>query len=99
MTMIVLDRLWTTMKEKGISQYKLIYHDGISPSQITRLKRNENVNTHTINMLCDILECDIIDIMEYIPGIKIIQTTEHIYFVYPICLASYFLSFIIKNYS
>lgn len=70
MTMIVFERLWTTMKEKGISQYKLIYHDGISPSQITRLKQNENVNTHTINMLCDILECDIIDIMEYIPGNK-----------------------------
>lgn len=65
--MIVYDRLWTTMKEKGITQYKLINYYGISPSQITRLKRNANVNTHTINMLCDILECDIADIMEYIP--------------------------------
>lgn len=65
--MIVYDRLWTTMKEKGVSQYKLIYYYGISPSQITRLKRNQNVNTHTINMLCDILECGITDVMEYIP--------------------------------
>ena len=65
--MIVYDRLWTTMKEKGVTQYKLINYYGISPSQITRLKRNQNVNTHTINMLCDILECDITDIMEYIP--------------------------------
>ena len=65
--MIVYDRLWTTMKEKGITQYKLINYYGINPSQITRLKRNANVNPHTINMLCDILECDIMDIMEYIP--------------------------------
>lgn len=68
--MIVYDRLWTTMKEKGVTQYKLIHYYGISPSQITRLKRNANVNTHTINMLCDILECDIMDIMEYIPEKK-----------------------------
>ena len=48
--MIVYDRLWTTMKEKGVTQYKLINYYGISPSQITRLKRNQNVNTHTINL-------------------------------------------------
>lgn len=65
--MIVYDRLWTTMKEKGITQYKLINYYGISPSQITRLKRNANINTHTINMLCNILGCDIGDIMSYIP--------------------------------
>lgn len=65
--MLVYDRLWTTMKEKSVTQYKLIYYYGISPSQITRLKHNANVNTHTINMLCNILDCDIIDIMEYIP--------------------------------
>ena len=65
--MIVYDRLWETMKEKGITQYKLIHHYGISPAQITRLKRNANVNTHTINMLCEILGCSIEDIMEFIP--------------------------------
>lgn len=65
--MIVYDRLWKTMKEKGVSQYKLINYYGISPSQITRLKRNKNENTHTINMFCNILECDITDIMKYIP--------------------------------
>lgn len=63
--MIVYDRLWKTMKEKGVTQYKLIYHYGLSPSQITRLKRNANVNTHTIGLLCEILDCNVWDIMEY----------------------------------
>ncbi|MGN1025848.1 MAG: helix-turn-helix domain-containing protein [Faecousia sp.] len=36
------------MKEKGISQYSLIKDYHISPGQITRLKRNESVSTHTI---------------------------------------------------
>ena len=63
--MIVYDRLWNTMKAKGITQYALINHYGISPAQITRLKRNESVSVHTINMFCKILHCRVEDIMEY----------------------------------
>ena len=64
--MIVYDRLWKTMKDKGISQYALIKKYKISPSQITRLKRNESVSTHTIDVFCNILQCDVSDIMEHI---------------------------------
>lgn len=63
--MIVFDRLWKTMQEKGITQYKLINYYGISPAQITRLKKNANVNTHTLDMLCEILDCNLEDIIEY----------------------------------
>jgi len=55
------------MQEKGVSQYALIKKNGVSPAQITRLKRNESVSTHTIEMFCRILECKVEDIMEYIP--------------------------------
>jgi len=54
------------MKEKGVSQYALIKRHGVSPAQITRLKRNESVSTHTIEMFCKILDCKVEDIMEYI---------------------------------
>lgn len=63
--MITYDRLWETMKHKGISQYALIKKYHISPGQLTRLKRNESVSTHTIDVFCKILDCDICDIMEY----------------------------------
>ncbi|MBQ9141780.1 MAG: helix-turn-helix transcriptional regulator [Lachnospiraceae bacterium] len=63
--MIVFDRLWETMRQKGVTQYKLINVYGISPAQITRLKRNANINTHTLNMLCEILDCNLEDISEY----------------------------------
>lgn len=63
--MIVYDKLWETMKKKGISQYTLIKKYHVSPGQITRLKRNESVSTHTIDMFCKILDCDIFDIIEY----------------------------------
>ena len=63
--MIIYDKLWETMKEKGITQYALIKKDNISPAQITRLKRNESVSTHTIDIFCDILDCKVEDIMEH----------------------------------
>lgn len=63
--MIVFNKLWQVMKEKNISQYKLINDYNISPSQLTRLKRNESVSTNTIDKFCEILDCDIWDIMEY----------------------------------
>ncbi|MBQ6626723.1 MAG: helix-turn-helix transcriptional regulator [Ruminococcus sp.] len=63
--MIVYDKLWQTMEEKGITQYALIKTYKISPAQITRLKRNESVSTHTIEMFCKILDCNVSDIMEY----------------------------------
>ena len=63
--MISFEKLWDTMKEKGISQYALIKKYGVSPAQITRLKRNESVSTHTIEMFCEILDCRGEDIMEY----------------------------------
>lgn len=63
--MIVFDRLWTTMKEKGVSQYKLIKEHKISTGQLDRLRKNENVSTYTLDQLCRILNCRLEDIAEY----------------------------------
>ena len=64
--MISYDKLWAVMQAKGITQYALIKEYRVSPGQITRLKRNESVSTHTIDMFCRILQCDVGDIMQYI---------------------------------
>ena len=64
--MISYNNLWKVMEEKGVSQYTLIKKYKISPAQITRLKRNESVSTHTIEMFCRILDCAVGDCMEYI---------------------------------
>jgi len=65
--MIVYDGLWEIMRQRGISQYALIKKHNISPAQITRLKRNESVSTHTIDVFCRILQCEVGEIMKYIP--------------------------------
>lgn len=58
--------LWEVMRAKSITQYALIKTYGVSPAQITRMKRNESVSTHTIEMFCKILDCQPGDIMTYI---------------------------------
>ncbi len=64
--MIKFDKLWDTLKEKNISQYRLIKDYGISTGQLDRLRKNENVNSYTLNKLCSILDCKLQDIAEYI---------------------------------
>ncbi len=63
--MIKFDRLWVTMKKKNISQYSLIKNYGFSTGQLDRLRKNENVNSFTLNRLCEILDCNLEDIAEY----------------------------------
>lgn len=48
--MIIYDSLWNVMKEKGITQYAL-KKCGVSPAQITLMKRNESVSTHDKHVL------------------------------------------------
>ena len=66
--MISYEPLWKTMKEKNITQYTLINKYHVSAGQLSRLRKNANVSTHTLNDLCRILNCQIQDIAQYIPS-------------------------------
>ena len=65
--MIVFEKLWKTMKEKGVSTYTLREKCGIDSKTIRRLKTNENIETKTLSKLCFALNCKLEDIAEYIP--------------------------------
>lgn len=65
--MVKYDRLWETMKQKDVSQYRLIKYYGFSAGQLSRLKKNMYVSTHTIEVLCNILGCSVQDVMEVFP--------------------------------
>jgi len=64
--MISYSKLWETMAEKNITQYKLIKDFGFSAGQLSRLRSNAYVSTHTIDVLCSILKCNVEDVMEYV---------------------------------
>lgn len=61
--MISYEPLYKTLKEKGISTYKLINEYGISRSLLDRLKHNRPISTVTLNDLCNILDCKVEDIL------------------------------------
>ena len=54
------------MKEKNISQYQLIKVHHVSAGQLSRLRDDANVSTHTLNTLCEILDCSLSDIAIYV---------------------------------
>ena len=62
--MVSYDRLRETMEKRKISQYRLIKEFGLSSGQMSRLKKNTYVSTHTLETLCRILDCRIEDVME-----------------------------------
>lgn len=66
--MISYEPLWTTLKTKDISQYQLINKYHVSAGQLSRLRKNNYVSTHTIDILCEILNCRVEDILLYLPN-------------------------------
>ena len=66
MAVIKFDRLWETMKKKGVTTYWLREKCGIDRKTIRRLKENDNIETKTLNKLCAALDCGLDEIAEYV---------------------------------
>ena len=64
--MIKYDKLWDTLSKKGISQNALLRDYNLSKGQLDRLRNNKVVYTSTIDKFCNILECDLGDVMEHV---------------------------------
>ena len=65
--MISYAPLWKTMERRGATTYTLQVMGGISSSTIRRLKAGESVSTNTLDALCKVLDCDLTDIVAYLP--------------------------------
>lgn len=63
--MITFDPLWQTLKAKEITQYELLNKYKMSRGMLDNLKHNRSITMNTLNDLCNILNCDITDIIEY----------------------------------
>ena len=65
--MISYAPLWETMERKNATTYTLQVKGEISSSTVRRLKANESVSTNTLDALCRILDCELDDIIAYLP--------------------------------
>lgn len=60
------DKLFSLMKENGLTTYRIRQENIISQSALTAIKNGKSVTTDTIAKLCKVLNCQPGDIMEYV---------------------------------
>lgn len=68
---ITYKKLWKLLIDRDLKKKDLTTLAGISPASVTKLGKNENVNTEIIEKICIALDCDIADIMEMTDGRKV----------------------------
>ena len=57
-------KLWKLLIDKDLKKKDLQRISGVSAAYITKLAKNENVNTEIIEKVCLALHCDVGDIIE-----------------------------------
>ena len=70
------DRLFILMKEKGIKKIDLRHKYGINPKTVNSLVNNRSVNVDTIIQLCEILDCQPGDLMQYVKDTGVDKTEK-----------------------
>lgn len=63
---ISYNRMWKLLVDKKMSKADLRKMAEIAPNTMTKLRRDEAVNLAILGRICQALECDFGDIMEYI---------------------------------
>lgn len=61
--MISYKPFFDTLLKKGITEYHLIFKEGISANTIHRMKKGLPITTKTVDILCFILNCEVEDII------------------------------------
>ena len=67
---ISYNKLWKLLIDKKMTQAELRKAADIAPNTMTKLRRDEPVNLAILGRACEVLKCDIGDIMEFIPESK-----------------------------
>ena len=63
--MISYAPFYETLLEKGVTEYHLIFHEGISANTLHRMKKGLPITTKTLDALCYILDCEVEDILRH----------------------------------
>ena len=62
--MLSYNKLWKLMIDKGINKTQLREMTGITTNILAKLGKNESVQVEILAKICDVLECDLNDIVE-----------------------------------
>ena len=58
---------YDTLFKRDMTEYALIFKHGIPANTLHRIKHGKPITTTTLDALCEILECRVEDILEYVP--------------------------------
>lgn len=67
---IVYDKLLKLMKQRGITSYTIRQNNIIGQATLQKIKNGGDIDTRTIAKLCELLDCQPGDILEYVPDEK-----------------------------
>lgn len=65
--MFTYKKFWEKCAQKGISKTKLMKHYKLGHDTVDRLKSDGSISMNTIQKLCNILDCNISEIVECYP--------------------------------
>lgn len=63
--MISYEPFYKTLIDKNLTEYHLIYKEGISANTLHRMKKGLPITTKTLDLLCYILDCEVSDILHH----------------------------------
>lgn len=63
---ICYDKLWKLMIDKKMNKSQLIQEADITSNAMAKLGKDESVQLETLLKICNVLECNIEDIVEFI---------------------------------
>lgn len=64
--MLSYEPLWKTLISKKMKRTDLVENNIISPSTLAKLGKNQSVNSSTFDKICNFLNCNLHDVVEYI---------------------------------
>ena len=66
-------KLWHQLIDHDMSRTDLRDATGLAPATLAKLSKGEAVGTPTLEKICRVLQCNIGDIMDYVPETHRIQ--------------------------
>jgi len=73
--MVYYDKLWHLLIDKNINKIILCKKTKISSSTMAKMSKNEAVELHVLYRICEVLNCDIGDIVSFYPD-KVVNNNE-----------------------
>ena len=69
------NKLFKLLIDRGLKKKDLCKLAGISSASVAKLGRGDNVNTEVLCKICGALNCNVCDIMEFVP-VNLVEQKE-----------------------